>query len=169
MLIRRLFLLLLGAALLLPFFPSASSAQQFIGDRQKRENAIAAELDVDSQELVALEKETAHAMGLNNSSFFDRVYSDDYVGIAATGEVRSKSALVSAIQRSNIKYSTFVVTNIHVRVYGPSAVVTATWTARGEQEGRTFARQYRVIHVYVSSGHEGAWKVVAGQETMLPG
>jgi uncharacterized protein (TIGR02246 family) len=169
MLIREIILFCLATALALPLFPSASSAQQVMSDHQKRENAIAAELDVDSQELVALEKETAHAMALNNSSFFDRVYSDDFVGIAATGEVRSKGALVSAIQRSNIKYSTFVVTNIHVRVYGPSAVVTATWTARGEQEGRSFARQYRIIHVYVSSGHEGAWKVVAGQETMLPG
>ena len=167
--IRRMVWLVAGMPLLLPLVSSKTSAQQVIGDRQKRENALALELDVDSQEIVALEKETAHAMALNNSSFFDRVYSDDFVGIAATGEIRNKRDLVFSIQRSNIKYSTFVVTNIHIRVYGPSAVVTATWTARGEQDGHIFTRQYRIINVYVSSGHEGAWKVVAGQETMLPG
>ena len=153
------------AALL--FTPALLHAQSV---SQRRQNAIAAELDVDSQELVALEKETAHALALNNSSFFDHVYSDEYVGVAASGEVRNKSALVSSIQRSPIRYSTFVATNISVRIYGPSAVVTCTWTVRGEVDGRNFSRQYRVTHVYVNAGgHEGGWKVVAGQETMLPG
>jgi len=137
--------------------------------QQKKARAVATELDVDSQELVALEKETGRALSQNSSSFFSRVYSDDYVGVAANGEIRDKNALVASIQYSPIKYSTFVVTDISVRIYGPSAVVTATWSTRGVQDGRTFSRQYRVIHVYVNGGHEGAWKVVAGQETMLPG
>jgi ketosteroid isomerase-like protein len=56
-----------------------------------------------------------------------------------------------------------------VRIYGPTAVVTSTWTTRGVQDGRNFSRQYRVIHIYVNYNNEGNWKVVAGQETMLPG
>ena len=43
----------------------------------RRERALAAELDVDAVELVALEKEMAHAISLNNPSFFQRVLSDD--------------------------------------------------------------------------------------------
>jgi hypothetical protein len=31
-----------------------------------------------------------------------------------------------------------------------------------------FARQYRVIHVYVNN-KAGGWKIVASQETQLPG
>lgn len=162
--------MLLGATVALLIVPAHSSAQdQPLTAQQKKARAVATELDVDSQELVALEKETGRALSQNSSSFFSRVYSDDYVGVAANGEIRDKSALVASIQYSPIKYSTFVVTDISVRIYGPSAVVTATWSTRGSQDGRTFARQYRVIHVYVNGGHEGAWKVVAGQETMLPG
>ena len=156
-----------GTLLALIFIPWHSSAQALTA-QQRKDRAIALELDLDSQELVTLEKETAHALSLNNSSFFDHVYSDDYVGTAATGEIRDKSALVATIQHSSARYSNFLVTNINVRVYGPSAVVTCTWTTRGVQDGRDFARQYRVIHVYVNN-HAGGWKVVAGQETMMPG
>jgi ketosteroid isomerase-like protein len=134
---------------------------------QKRDRVIAAEMEVEAVELVALEKETAHAMALNNSSFFQRVYNDDFVGTAPTGEHLDRSALVASIQNSNTKYTSFVASDIHVRIYGPTAVVTCTWSTRGEQNGHNFSRQYRVIHVYLNN-NVGGWKVVAGQETILP-
>ena len=145
--------------------PALLSAQ--LTPLQKKERAITAEMEVEAQELVALEKETAHAMALNNSSFFQRVYSDDFVGTAPTGERRDRTALVAAIQKSNAKYTSFISTDIHVRIFGPTAVVTCTWTTRGAQNGRDFSRQYRVIHVYLNN-IVGGWKVVAGQETILP-
>lgn len=160
---------LLPVSLALLLLPTPCSAQAGLTEKQKRERAIATELDMDSQELITLERETARALSQNSSSFFSRVYSDDYVGVAASGEIRDKRALVVSIQYSPIKYSTFVVTNISVRIYGASAIVTATWTMRGVQDGRNFSRQYRVIHVYVNANGQGTWKAVAGQETMLPG
>ena len=135
---------------------------------QRKDRAITAEMEVEGVELVALEKETAHALALNNPSFFQRVYNDDYVGTAPTGEVLDRSALVATIQKSTAKYSSFIATDIHVRIYGPTAVVTCTWSTRGVQDGRNFSRQYRVIHVYLNN-QVGGWKVVAGQETIIPG
>jgi ketosteroid isomerase-like protein len=159
---------LLIALLLVPALLPAQAPQQPLTEKQKKERALAAEFDVDAAEIVALEKEMAHAIALNDPSFFQRVYSDDYVGTAATGETRDKNAVVARIQGSAIKYSNFIVTNINVRVYGASAVATCTWTARGEFSGRTFARQYRVMHVYYNNNVSG-WKVVASQETQMPG
>jgi ketosteroid isomerase-like protein len=151
------------AALL--FCPAMLSAQVPLAP--KKDRVITAEMEVEGVELVALEKETAHAMSLNNSSFFQRVYSDDFVGTAPTGELRDRHSLVAAIQNSDIKYSSFIASDIHVRIYGPTAVVTCTWSTRGVQHGRNFSRQYRVIHVYLNNS-AGGWKVVAGQETILP-
>ena len=145
--------------------PAFLSAQQ-LSSKQRKER-IAAEVDVEAEEVVVLEKETAHAMALNNASFFQRVYSDDYAGTAPTGELRNRSELVAAIQNSDTKYSSFIASDIHVRIYGPTAVVTCTWSTRGVQNGHNFSRQYRVIHVYLNN-NVGGWKVVAGQETILP-
>ena len=146
--------------------PALVSAQ--LTTAQKKERAIAAQLEVEAEEVVVLEKETAHAMALNNASFFQRVYSDDFVGTASTGETMDRSKLVNSIQSSTTKYSSFIATDIHVRLFGPTAVAISTWSTRGVQDGRSFARQYRVIHVYLNNG-VGGWKVVAGQQTILPG
>jgi ketosteroid isomerase-like protein len=158
----------LFAALLL--FPALLPAQGTgsVTPSQRRDRAITAEIEVEGVELVALERETAHAMGLNNSSFFQRVYNDDYVGTAPTGEVLDRSKLVASIQNSTVKYSSFIASDIRLRIYGPTAVVTCTWSTRGVQNGRNFSHQYRVIHVYTNNAVSG-WKVVASQETMLPG
>jgi ketosteroid isomerase-like protein len=161
--VKWLFAALLLSSVLLP----ASTPAQLSSEQRKRDRAIAAEMEVEGVELVALEKETAHAMALNNSSFFQRVYSDDYVGTAPTGEILDRSGLVASIQNSTTKYSSFVASNIQVRIYGPTAVVTCIWSTRGMQNGHGFSRQYRVIHVYLNN-HMGGWKVVAGQETILP-
>jgi len=158
-----LFAALLFCPILLPAQNSGS-----LTPAQKRDRAITADMEVEAVELVALEKETAHAMALNNSSFFQRVYNDDYRGTAPTGEVLDRSALVASIQNSAIKYSSFIATDIHVRIYGPTAVVTCIWSTRGVQNGHNLSRQYRVIHVYLNN-QAGGWKVVAGQETILPG
>jgi len=145
--------------------PAVVSAQVKL--TPKRDKVITAEMEVEAEELVVLEKETAHAMALNNSSFFQRVYGDDFTGTAPTGELLDRSTLVANVQHSNIKYSSFIASDIHVRIYGPTAVVTCTWSTRGMQNGHDFSRQYRVIHIYLNN-NVGGWKVVASQETMLP-
>jgi ketosteroid isomerase-like protein len=147
------------------FSPALLSAQ--LTQAQKKDRAITAEIEMEAEELVVLEKETAHAIALNNSSFFQRVYNDDFVDTAPTGERLDRAALVASIQNSDTKYTSFIASDIHVRIYGPTAVVTCTWSARGVQNGRNFSRQYRVIHVYLNN-NVGGWKVVAGQETILP-
>lgn len=161
MLIQRAGWLLAGIFI----FPAFLSAQQL---SSRKERAVAAEVEVEAQEVVVLEKETAHAMALNNASFFQRVYSDDYLGTAPSGETMNRARLVNSIQSSAIKYTDFIATDIHVRIFGPTAVVTCTWSTRGVQDGHNFAKQYRVIHVYLNNV-TGGWKVVASQETVLPG
>jgi ketosteroid isomerase-like protein len=159
MVIRRTGWLLAGMLI----FPILLSAQV-----SAKQRAIATELEMGAEEIVVLEKETAHALALNNASFFQRVYSDDYAGTAPSGEILDRSRLVKSIQSSAIKYSSFIATDIHVRLFGPTAVVTCIWSTRGVQDGRNFSKQYRVIHVYLYNVVSG-WKVVAGQETVLPG
>jgi len=93
--------------------------------------------------------------------------SDDFVGILETGRVLDKAAYIASIENSGIKYASFVASDIRVRLYQYTAVVTCLWSARGTQGDRGFSRQYRVTHVYVY-GQRG-WQAVAGQQTLLPG
>ena len=154
---------LLLASLMLFLSPQARS--QSLEEQRLKELAIEAEAKQD--ELQNLEKETVRALQWNTGTFFRRVYSDDFVGILETGRVLDKASYIASIENSGTKYASFVASDIRVRLYQFTAVVTCLWSARGTQGDRTFSRQYRVTHVYVY-GQRG-WQAVAGQQTLLPG
>ncbi len=119
------------------------------------------------EELLNLERETARALQLSNATFFRRVYSDEFVGTGLYGQVMDKSALVASVETSQVKYSSVIASDIKVRIFENAGVVTCLWTARGSVGGHPLSRQSRVTRVYLY-GSRG-WKVIASQETLLPG
>ncbi len=127
----------------------------------------AAQKEVDRQELENIERETGRAVQLHNGTFFRRVYSDDFIGTLSGGQALDKRSFVTALENSGVEYLSFVVTDIRVRLYEDTAVVTASWSWRRSDRGATISRQARVLHVYVN-GPRG-WQAVASQETILPG
>jgi predicted GNAT superfamily acetyltransferase len=125
------------------------------------------ELEIDRQEVVNLENETARALQLNNATFFKRVYSEDFIATSASGLVMDKATFVNSVQYSDAKFDSFIATDIRVRFYQDTAVVNCLWTERGKLRGQVFSNQSRILHVYIN-GPRG-WQAVASQETPLPG
>ncbi len=136
-------------------------------EREERLRREAAEAEIQREELINLQKETVRALQLHNGTFFNRVYSDDFIGTSPSGAALDKAALVFAVQDTSIQYSSFVATDIKIRVYQNTAVTMCMWSSRGTLRGTPFSRQSRVTTVYVY-GQRG-WQVVARQETQLPG
>ncbi len=164
--LRNLVLLLLAVSILTAAQNCVDSpyADRPTAERMKLE---AADAELQRQELENLQKETARAMQLHNGSFFNRVYSDDFLGTSPSGNILDRTALVASVANSNVKYTSFLATDIRVRIFQNTAVVTCLWSARGTLESASISRQLRVVNVYVRS--ERGWKVVASQETQLPG
>jgi hypothetical protein len=133
----------------------------------QRLKALAADAEIQKEELMILQKETVRALQLHNSGFFNRVYSDDFIGTLPSGRVQDKAALIASVQTSTEKYASFVATDIRVRIFQSTAVVTCLWSSLATSNGTTVARQTRVVNVYVRN--DRGWKVVASQETQLPG
>ena len=136
-------------------------------EKEERLRREAAEAELQREELLNLQAETVRALQLHNGSFFNRVFSDDFMGTSPSGASLDKAALVAQVQNSAVKYTSFVATDIRVRVFQNTAVTMCLWSARGTYQGTAFSRQSRVITVYVY-GQRG-WQVVASQETQLPG
>lgn len=142
-------------------------AQLNSNSERERLQREAAEAEIQREELLNLQKETVRAIQTHSTAFFNRVYSDDFVGTSASGMNLDKAALVSSVQNSSINYSSFVATDIRVRIFQNTAVTMCLWSSRGTYQGSTFFRQSRVTTVYVY-GQRG-WQVVTRQETQLPG
>ena len=127
---------------------------------------LAKEKEVKQDELVNLERDMARAIQANSGTIFRRIYGEDFVGILPSGQIMDKAGWVSAIENSGTQYSSFVATDIRVRMFEETAVVTCLWSSHGTKNGKPFSRQSRVTHVYIW-GQRG-WQAIAAQETLLP-
>ena len=135
-------------------------------EEQRERERAAAKSEMDRQELLNLETEAAHAIQLNNMTFFRRVYSDDFAGTLSHGQFVNKAQFIEALQNPDMKYLSFVASDISIRTFDETAVATCMWSLRGTYKGKGIAGQMRVLHVYIN-GPRG-WRVVAGQLTSLP-
>lgn len=126
------------------------------------------EVEIDRQEIVNLEMENARAIQNHDTTFFKRVYGDDFIGIFSAGQTIRKSGLLVVLQSPLYRYDFVKVDDVVVRLYGEFAIATCHRLEKGNINGEPFNRQYRVTHIYIN-GQRG-WKVVSGQETLiLPG
>ncbi|HKW56414.1 MAG TPA: nuclear transport factor 2 family protein [Candidatus Acidoferrum sp.] len=122
--------------------------------------------EIQRQEIINLEKEAAHAIQLGDTTYFHRVYSDDFSGTLSRGEVVDKTSFINAVQSRLIKYQSFTASDVKVRFFRDTAVATCLWSSRGIVGGRGVSSQMRVMHIYVSGGM--GWRVVAGHTSALP-
>jgi ketosteroid isomerase-like protein len=122
--------------------------------------------ELQRQEIVNIENETARAMQLNNGTFFRRVYSDDFAGTLSHGRAVDRNGLIQVVQSEDLKYQVFLASDIKVRLFRDTAVATCLWTFRGEYRGEHFNGQMRVTHVFLNTPR--GWHVVAEQNTALP-
>jgi ketosteroid isomerase-like protein len=150
-------------AVLALLIPSSLWAQQSASELKE----IAKQNDTKQEELVNLERETARAMQWNNGTLFRRIYGDDFVGVLPSGQITDKTGWIASVENSGVKYSSFIASDIRIRMFQDTAVVTCLWSARGTRDGQALSKQLRVTHVYIY-GQRG-WQAIAGQETLLPG
>ena len=122
--------------------------------------------EMQRQEIVNLENETAHAIQQNNGTFFRRVYSEDFIGTLSHGQSVNKAQFIDAVQASGMKYESFIASDTRVRFFRDVAVANSLWSLRTNLNGQRVGGQFRVTHVYVS-GPRG-WQAVASQATPLP-
>lgn len=147
---------------------SPAAAQQELTSWQiEKLKRQAARVHQAMEELLNLERETARALQLSNGAFFRRVLSEEFVGTDLYGRVMDKTGLLTAVETTDVKYSSVIASDIKVRVIENTAVVTCLWTVRGAVGNRPFSRQSRITHVFIYA--MGGWKVIASQETRLPG
>ena len=94
----------------------------------------------------------------------ERVMADDFV-FTYPMEGDDKSQFISDVESGDLTIDLFNRTNIVVRIYGDSAVLTCHDTARWNYHGRAITGDYRTLQVYAK--RHGRWQLVAVQSCPL--
>ena len=116
------------------------------------------------------EREKAVAMTSgpkHHIAWFDQWIADDIVFTGADGQVSSdiKSTVRQNLTSGAWKVEHVSIDNLNVRVFGESAVVTATQTEKSRFHSKDSGGRFQYTHVWVKLG--GRWQIVGGHVTRL--
>jgi ketosteroid isomerase-like protein len=116
-----------------------------------------------ADQIKKMEKDRAAAVVKADVATLEGLTSDDYILINANGQVSNKAETMNNIKTGVIKLTSNEVSDMTVRVYGDTAVVTGKSTAKGTIGGRELKGPVMFTRVYVKK--DGKWKSVAFQQT----
>ena len=116
------------------------------------------------REVVDMERQAKEASLHRDADFTQRTLADDYVAITPLGQVTTKQEAISARRSGQLRYESMNVTDMVVRLYGETAVVTARADVKGRQLGEDFSGLYRYTRVWVR--RNGRWQTVSYQATV---
>ena len=116
-------------------------------------------------DILALEKERNQAIIGGDAGALERMTSDDYTFITLRGEMRTKAEIVQGFRTGSFHYDSRQISDLNVRVYGTSAVVTGRSIQKGSENGKDYSGDYRFTRVYVKL--DGRWQTVALQTTLI--
>jgi ketosteroid isomerase-like protein len=91
--------------------------------------------------------------------------SDDYTLINMNGHVSDKAQMIDGFKSGQNKLTTDDVSDMKVRVYGDTAVVTGKVDVKGMMGGKDVSGQALFTRVYVKKA--GHWQSVAMQQTRV--
>ena len=115
-------------------------------------------------ELISIEMKRSEAIAKHDGDFLDKLYSDDFRGVTATGFEANKETLMTVFKRDDPR-TRFHVDQLQARLFGHTAVITGRLIGKAAETGE-IVHSSLFMHVYLK--RRGRWQIVAGQGTMLP-
>lgn len=112
------------------------------------------------QHLRRLNEEWVKAMSVGDGVTLDRIMADDFV-FSYPLEGDDKTQFIADCVSGDLKIEHIQRDQVSVRVFGPTAIVTARDSATWRYHGRVIAGQYKILHVYSLRSDE--WKLCAVQ------
>ena len=114
-------------------------------------------------EIKKLEMDRAAAVVKGDVAYVDKQTADDYMFINMFGQVTDKKQLLDGMKSGALKISADDISDLKVRVYGNTAVVTGKSDIKGTIGGKDASGMSLFTRVFVKKG--GHWQTVALQQT----
>ena len=118
------------------------------------------------KEVEALEQDWRQALLASNVTELDHLLADDYLGVTANGTLETKADLLAMRRSGTTKLSQLDLSDLKVRVYGDTAVVTSRAEVAGTNGGTDISGRYRYTRVY--NRRNGQWRIVSFEASRMP-
>ena len=115
------------------------------------------------EELLKLEHEFARAVASNDVAALDGLLADDWIIIDPDGSIIDKARFLAVIKSGALSHELMESTDLRVRLYENTAVVTGLTTTKGKFMGQDFTSCERATDVFLKQA--GSWQCVFTQLT----
>jgi ketosteroid isomerase-like protein len=115
--------------------------------------------------LKKLETERAAAVVKGDLATLEEQTSDDYVLISMNGRISDKSQMLNGFKSGQSKVTSNDLSDLKVRVYGDTAVVTGKADVKGTLGGQDATGQVLFTRIYVKQKQR--WQSVSFQQTRV--
>lgn len=119
------------------------------------------------QQIMQLEEQWRTAQLSGDAASMDQLLSDDYVGITATGEVRTKAQQLDRMRSHDFTLTRLDVSDTKIKLVGAVAIVTSLAQFEGTNQGKPVQGSSRYTRVYQRLG-TGLWKITNFEATHIP-
>jgi len=117
------------------------------------------------KEIEGMEQEWRQATVTNNVGEMDRLLAEDYIGITSNGTLETKPQALAQRRAGTVRITKLELNDMHVRVYGDTAVVTSQAELEGTNGASDISGQYRYTRVY--NRRLGQWKIVSFEASRM--
>jgi len=118
-----------------------------------------------SEDLLKLEEDFAKAIVSNDADAVAQFVSDDWIIIDPDGGVIDKGRFLAVMRSGALTHEAMESTDVRLRAYGDTAVVTAVTSTKGRFMGQEFTSRERATDVFVK--RDGRWQCVLTHLTRL--
>ena len=118
-----------------------------------------------SEDLLKLEEDFANAIVSNDADAVAQFVSDDWIIIDPDGGVIDKGRFLAVMRSGALTHEAMESTDVRLRAYGDTAVVTAVTSTKGRFMGQEFTSRERATDVFVK--RDGRWRCVLTHLTRL--
>lgn len=113
--------------------------------------------------LLAMEHEWGPAMVKRDFAALDRIMAPDWVLTAPDGTVQTRDQALADLRSGALKFESMVPSQVEVRLFGDTAIVTGFTDDRGTYKGEDVSGRYRFTDVFVN--RNGKWQAVSTHVT----
>src|SRR5213080_3519561 len=108
------------------------------------------------QEVLRLADAWANAELRGDTTFLERILTDDFVGIGPLGFMLTKQEWLARHQSGDLKYESFSLDEVKVRVYNDAAILIGRQAQNATYRGNSIPGQFRITLVFVQ---QGQWRL----------
>jgi len=117
------------------------------------------------EEVLKVESRRLQAIKDSDVATLETIFAPEFTFVSAVGEFHTLAELLSDIRTGKLKYTSQQHSDVHVRVYGDSAILTGRSGSRYVLDGKPGGDPRSYLNVYIK--RDGQWRLVARQETVM--